>query len=66
MSSSAPIMSMVAPLPLVSRYLPRKGVITAAPMGNQRKMLAADSAEIPSRLHWSMFAPNLWNGKMAL
>ena len=57
MSRRAPPMSIVAPLPLRSRKLPRNGVMTAAPIGNQRKMFDAASAVMPSRLHWSMLAP---------
>ena len=35
------------------------------PIGNHLNMSEAVLAEIPSRLHWSMFAPYLWNGKIA-
>ena len=65
-SSTAPQMSIVAPLPLWSRYAPRKGVMAAAPMGNQRKMLAACCGVRSPMLHCSMLAPYLWNGTMAL
>ena len=63
--SRAPQISIVAPFPFVSRNLPRNGVMMAAPIGNHLNMSEAVLAEIPSRLHWSMFAPYLWNGKIA-
>ena len=50
-------MSIVAPLPLRSRKLPRNGVMMAAPIGNQRKILEAVFAEMPDRLHCSISAP---------
>ncbi len=56
---------MVAPLPFVSRNLPRNGVIKAAPIGNHLNMSDAVRAEMPSKLHWSIFAPYLWNGNIA-
>ena len=60
----APKMSIVAPLPRLSRKPPRNGVISAAPMGNQRKMLAASSA-VRWRLFSNMFTAYFWNGKIA-
>ena len=60
----APKMSIVAPLPLWSRYRPRKGVMAAAPIGNQRKMSAAVWADTP-RLLSSMLVAKRWKGKMA-
>ncbi len=41
----APQMSIVAPLPRLSRKRPRNGVMAAAPIGNQRNMPAAVSAD---------------------
>ena len=62
--STAPSISMLAPFPLLSRKLPRKGVMMAAPMGNQKKISPASVLLIP-RLHSNIFTAYFWNGKMA-
>ena len=62
--SNEPRMSIVAPLPFLSRNQPRSGVMQAAPIGNQRKMSAAVVASRP-RLLCNILAANFWNGKIA-
>ena len=60
----APIISIVAPLPLWSRNQPSSGVRIMAPIGNQRKMSEACWLVMP-RLLSSIPVAKRWNGKIA-
>ena len=57
----APSMSIVAPLPLLSRNAPRNGVSTIARIGNQRKRSAASVLGM-LRVTSRKFVAYLWNG----